>query len=992
MKNKTNILTVIFLFFLAFNVSGQTSDVEKKLSEKIFDYTKLVDPMIGTDWNGHTFPGATLPHGMVQLSPDTRIRTWDGCSGYHYSSNSVIGFSHTHYSGTGAAGGGDILFMPTVGEIKLNAGDIENSKTGYRSKFSHERETSLPGYYSVFLEDYNIQVALTATKRAGFHKYIFPKSNQANVILDLVHGIQDGPDSLYLQIKNDEISGYRAASGGLDNSNTIYFTAKFSKHFESYGLAVNGSVQNNIKSAKGKNVKAFFTFNTKENEAILLKVAISTVSIEGARKNLEAEIPHWDFDKTRQSAKETWNKELGKIEVDGGTKNQQKIFYTSLYHAFIHPNIDMDVDKQYRSSNGKIYRADDFENFTTFSLWDTFRALHPLLTIINQEKTNQFIRTFLERYDNALNMPIMEFSGNETYTMIGYHSVSVLADAYAKGIRDYDVEKAYKAIKQLADGERAGKDDYLQYGYVPDDFSIESVSRTLEYSYDDWCVTRLAKDFNEADYNRFNQRGQFYKNVFSKEIGFMAPKNSEYNWVNGFDPGHVTKLHFTEANSYQYTPFVPQDIAGLIKLMGGDKIFEKWLDRNFNAETDSDKMQALDLDVTGLIGHYAQGNEPSHHIAYLYNYVGAAWKTQKQVREIMDTLYDATPRGISGNDDTGQMSAWYIFSAMGFYPVTPGLDYYVIGSPLFDKVTINLENGNRFELVTKNNDSDNIFIQSIKLNDKNYSKSYLTHADIMNGSKMEITMGKHPNNNWGVAKEDRPYSPEYECAPVPMVNSTGRKFLESSSVTLSCENESATIRFTLDGNELDNNSEEFTHPIIIKETSVLKAKCFVEGILPGFTTALKFEKLKLQPALKVSEFKQGLKYIYKEVGCAKTSDLDNKPATNSGIISTINIDSIKDSRAFGYHYIGFINAPVDGRYIFYLESNDGSTLFINDELIIDNDGDHVLQTLYTEVALKKGFHSIKVNYFQMGGGKKLIVKWKNPISDIEELPAEVLFH
>ena len=396
MKNKLRLILIVTTI-LACKVIGQATN------ENINDYTKFVDPMIGTDWNGHTFPGATLPHGMVQLSPDTKTRTWNNCSGYHYSDKSILGFSHTHYSGTGAGGGADILFMPTVGEIKLDAGDIENSKTGYRSKFLHSKETTSPGYYSLFLEDYNIQVALTATKRAGFHKYIFPKSNQANVILDLAHGIQDGPDSLYLQINNNEISGYRAASGGLDNSNTIYFTAKFSKPFESYGLAINGSVQNNIKSAKGKNVKGYFTFNTKENEAVLLKVAISTVSIEGARKNLEAEIPHWDFDKTRQSAKETWNKELSKIEVEGGTKDQQKIFYTALYHAFIHPNIFMDVDGQYRSINGKIYKADGFENYTTFSLWDTFRALHPLLTIINQEKTNQFIRTFIDRFERELN-------------------------------------------------------------------------------------------------------------------------------------------------------------------------------------------------------------------------------------------------------------------------------------------------------------------------------------------------------------------------------------------------------------------------------------------------------------------------------------------------------------------------------------------------------------------------------------------------------------
>ena len=975
---------IIATLILFYNVVGQSVDPVYN------DYAKLVDPMIGTDWNGHTFPGVTLPNGMVQLSPDTKTRTWNNCSGYHYSDKSILGFSHTHYSGTGAGGGGDILFMPTVGAIKLKAGNEENTENGYRSKFSHESESASPGYYTVFLDDYNIQVALTATKRVGFHKYTFPKSDQANVILDLAHGLFDSPDSLFLQVNGNEISGYRAASGGLDKSNKIYFAGIFSKPYASYGLAINDTISKNINIAKGKNVKAYFRFNTKENESVLLKVAISPVSINGARKNLEAEIPHWDFDSIRRSARETWNKKLNKIQVEGGTEDQQKIFYTAMYHAFIHPNIYMDVDKKYRGIDGKIYKAEDFDNYTTFSLWDTFRALHPLMTIIDQEKTNQYIKTFIERYEHGLNMPIMEFSGNETYTMIGYHSVSVLADAYVKGIRDYHVKKAYKAMKQLADGERAGKEDYLRYGYVPDDFYIESVSRTLEYSYDDWCVTRLAKDFNKADFNKFSQRGEFYKNVFSKEVGFMRPKDSNYKWVKNFDPMQVTNLHYTEANAYQYTPFVPQDIEGLIELFEGDKEFVNWLDNYFTTTADPSKI--TDADVTGLIGQYAHGNEPSHHVAYLYNYAGVPWKTQKQVREIMETQYNATPKGISGNDDTGQMSAWYIFSAMGFYPVTPGLDYYVIGSPLFDKVTINLENGNKFEIISKNNNADSPYIQSIKLNDKPYSRSYLNHADIMNSSKMVISMGAQPNKNWGKAKADRPYSPEYECASVPMVNSTGRKFLESSSVSLSSENDKATIRYTLDGSEPDKNSEKFTHPITIAKTSVLKAKCFVDGIHPSYTVAFEFEKLKLQPALNVSNLEQGLRYIYKEIGCSKTADLDNHPVDNSGTISTFNIDSIKDQRAFGYIYEGYIKAPVDGLYTFYLESNDGSVLFLDNKLIIDNDGDHMVQTLFAKVALKKGFHSIKLKYFQMGGGKKLVVRWKKPKSDIEEIPAEVLFH
>ena len=982
---KKYLLAVMIL--TVFSCSDKNTPVS---GANLHDYCKRVDIFIGTAGDGHTFPGAVLPNGMMQLSPDTKTSTWNNCSGYHYSDKTIMGFSHTHYSGTGAAGGGDILFMPTTGAVQLSAGDINDTQTGYRSKFSHDKENAAPGFYSVFLDDYNIRVNLTASERVGFHQYIFPQSDQANVILDLVHGIADSPDSLFLKIDNNEISGYRAASGGLDKSNTIYFTAKFSKPFKSYAIAVNDTIKENLKAAKGRNIKAFFRFSTQKDEAILLKAAISTVSIEGARKNMAAEIPHWDFDQVRREAKDIWNRELNKIQVEGGTEDQQKIFYTALYHAHIHPTLYMDVDGKYRSADKKIYTAPKgFINYTTFSLWDTFRALHPLLTIINQKNTNQFIKTFIERRQHTSHMPIMEFSGSETYTMIGYHSIPVVADAYVKGIRDYDLEKAYQAVKQLADGERAAKEDYLRYGYVPDDFYIESVSRTLEYSYDDWCVTRMAKDFNEKDFQNYSARGEFYRNLFSKEIGFMRPKNSRYKWVQHFDPMEVTKLHFTEANAYQYTPFVPQDIHGLIKLFGGDNAFEAWLDKLFSTQT---KNKISDVDVTGLLGQYAQGNEPSHHIAYLYNYVGAAWKTQELIRRLLTTFYTEKPDGLIGNEDAGQMSAWYIFSAMGFYPVSPGLDYYTLGSPLFDKVTINLENGKKFELTIKNNGADHPYIQSATLNGKPYAKTYINHSDIMNGSKMEMVMGKSPNKNRGKDAADRPYSPQYECAPMPMIHTDGRKFLDCASVILTSNDKNALIRYTLDGSEPNEHSLQFGKAIVIKNSCVLTARCFVKDKMPGFPAAFDFRKLELNPALNKLNVKPGIKYIYKEAGAARTSDLDKYPADNIGTMAVFDIDSIKDQRAFGYNFEGYIKAPADGLYTFYLESNDGSTLFIDGKLLIDNDGDHMLQTMHERIALKKGLHSIKLNYFQMGGGKKLEIKWKTPLSDVETIPADVLFH
>ena len=938
------------------------------------DYSKYVDPMIGTDWNGHTFPGATLPYGMVQLSPDTKTRSWSNCSGYHYSDSSILGFSHTHYSGTGEGGGADILFMPTTGNVNLISGENmndrdddytlstsnedkksqihENTENGYRSEFNHEKETASPGYYSVFLEDYKVKVELTTTSRVGLHRYTFPKTSKANVILDLVSGNSDVPDSLYISVNKDEISGYRAATGGLDGSKIIFFVARFSKPFKDFGLAIDDEIRESKLSAKGKNVKAYFSFATEKNEAVLIKVAISSVNIEGARKNMESELAGWDFEEVRNSSRKSWNRELNKIEVEGGTKEQLEIFYTALYHTMIHPNINMDVDRQYKSTDGKIYTATDFDNYTTFSLWDTFRAMHPLQTIINRERTSQFIKTFIERYNHSKNMPIMEFSGNEAATMIGYHSLPVLADAYVKGIRDYDIKKSFAAMKQLAEAERAGKKLYLQYGYIPFDLEGQSVSRTLEYSYDDWCVSRLAKDFNEADFNHYSQRGQFYKNIFDQKTGFMRPKDSEYEWFSDFDPMEISN-RYTEANAYQYTPSVFQDIEGLIKIIGGENKFETWLDTNFSTKMDLSKMHLPD--VTGLIGQYAQGNEPSHHIAYLYNYVGVSWKTQKLIRQILTSLYTAEPDGISGNEDAGQMSAWYVLSAMGFYPVTPGMEYYVIGAPLFDKIIVNLENGKKFQIIANNNKIDHPYIQSATLNEKPYSKSILRHDDILSGSKLVFEMGKEPNKEWAKLKEDRPYSLSYESAPMVKIKTTGTVFLENTEVSLMVDNSNLTIRYTLDGLEPDINSRIYTRPFNVNKTATLKAKCFSEGLISGYTITLLLNKVGLSLPSKVINKEPGLEFIYKE-GFGRTfADLAKYPVLNTGIIKSFNLDAVKDARPFGYTYEGYINVPADGLYTFKLEANDGAILYIDNQLLINNDGGHQTQTLEAKTGLKRDF-------------------------------------
>jgi len=977
-------LGILFLVFLIFGCS-KNSDLNKAK-----DFSGFVNPMVGTDWHGHTFPGATNPFGMVQLSPDTRVGTWDGCSGYHYSDHSILGFSHTHFSGTGGGGGGDIMFMPTVGEIQLDTGSITNTSSGYRSKYSHKEELAAPGYYRVKLQDDDVLVELTSTLRVGLHKYSFPATNEANVILDLTHGISDEVDSLNLEVvSNTEISGFRESHGSLAGRHKIFFVAQFSQSFKKFGVSVNGGELREEMTAGAKDMQAFFRFDTKDKEPVMIKVALSRVSIEGARKNLETELPGWDFDAVKNDARELWNKELGRIEVKGRTTEQKRTFYTAMYHSFIHPDIDVDVDRQFLGGDDKVYKAEGFDNYTTFSLWDTFRALHPLYTIIQQERTNQFIRSFLEMYDHFGNLPMMEFSGNERFAMIAYHSLPVIADAYQKGIRNYDVDKAFKAMKKLSNADRDGKMEYLNLGFIPYDAVSQSVSRTLEYCYDDWTVTRLAKDLSDADFNLYNQRGQFYRNLFDPTTGFMRPKSSDYQWLDSFDP-MMASNHVTEGNAYQYSLFVPQDMEGLIDLMGGDDKFEQWLNVFFMTETDTTKMYLAD--VTGRIGQYAHGNEPSHHMAYLYNYIGAPWKTQQRVRQIMETLYLDQPDGISGNEDAGQMSAWYVLSAMGFYSVTPGMDYYVIGSPLFDEAIIHLENGKEFSIKTVNNSKDNIYIQSVTLNGKTYSNSILLHQDIMKGGEIEFIMGAIPNKDWGIAKEDRPYSEEYRSAITPHILFDDISFLNTMEIQMEVDEENAEIRYTLDGSLPMETSPVYKTPIRLKKSTKVRARTFKKGLNPSYAISMEFDKLKLLAALKPTGLQPELEYEYKEAYALKFSDTDDAPILKTGIISQFTIEEAGDQEIFSYTYKGYIKVPKSGVYTLYSESNDGSLLYLDGKLVVDNDLHHKVQEGIRKVALEKGWHSIKLEYFQMGGGKALRVSWKGPGFKKQEIPENVLFH
>ena len=784
------------------------------------DLLSEVDPFIGTGGHGHTFPGATAPFGMVQLSPDTRLTGWDGCSGYHYTDPMVYGFSHTHLSGTGIPDYADVLLMPTTGEARIHNG--ADGQPGYRSAFSKERETAEPGYYSTFLEDYNIQVELTASERVGYHRYRFAEGGQVNVILDLEHR-DETPRAFLRRVGDDELEGYRISRAWAQEQH-LYFVARFSKPIAGLRLFRDGAEVDGATSLEDERIKAALRFELDSEAELQVKVGISAVSMEGARRNLDADPPGWAFDSIRRATQDKWRKMLSKVELTGGTKAERRTFYTALYHTFLAPNLFTDVDGQYRGTDLKVHRAEGYEQYTVFSLWDTYRATHPLYTILQEERTVDFIRSMLAHYRDGGQLPMWELAGNYTGCMIGYHAVPVIADAYLKGIFGYDSLLALEAMKQAATQSRLGIPAYRQYGYIPAEAEAESVSKTLEYAYDDWCIAQMAKALGRSDdYLTYLRRAQYYKNLFDPSTGFFRARMNQ-QWVEPFDPSEVN-FHFTEANAWQYAFYAPQDVEGLIALHGGAKGLEAKLDGLFSASSATSGREQPD--ITGLIGQYAHGNEPSHHIAYLYNYVHRPDKTQERVRQILDELYADAPDGLSGNEDCGQMSAWYVLSALGFYPVTPGSDLYAIGSPLFPEATLHLENGNSFRIVANGASATHKYIHSARLNGADYRYTYLRHADLMAGGVLELEMAATPGA-WGMQPGDEPLS-RIDEAPIvctPVIQQADPAFYDSTIVVLTNLTEGARIYYTLDGSVPDTNSLLCRQALVLRESAELRAFAF----------------------------------------------------------------------------------------------------------------------------------------------------------------------
>lgn len=746
---------------LALLLAANTTGAQKKLqaSSGQQSLTRYVDPYIGTGFHGHVFMGANVPFGAVQLGPVNMSQGWDWCSGYHISDSTIVGFSHTHLSGTGIGDLGDILLMPATGTVKPQRGRLGDYASGYYSLFSHEEEQSRPGYYSVRLQRYNIGAEMTATERVGFHQYTFPAAEDAQVVIDLKEGIgwDEAIETHLVQVNDTTISGYRYSKGWAPDQR-IYFTAVFSKPIQSFTV-YQDSVQQQGRSLTGKQVKGIARFALSNGGKLQVKVGISPVSIENAGGNIRAELPHWDFAGTVVRADAAWNKELAKVRIKTADTARLRTFYTALYHTMIAPSIFNDHNGDYRGTDKKVYRNAPFTNLTTFSLWDTYRAAHPLYTILQPERVPDMINSMLAIYQQQGKLPVWHLMGNETNTMVGYSAVPVVADAYLKGFKGFDTQLAYEAVKATAMRDDFGLSFVKKLGYIPADTMVESVAMGLEYSIDDWAIAQMAKRRNRPkEYAYYSNRALNYRNYFDPQTRFMRGRLSQNEWRTPFSPfaSRHRKDDFTEGNGWQYTWLVPQHPEGLIALMGGEKAFINKLDSLFVVQ--GDMGEEASSDITGLIGQYAHGNEPSHHITYLYAFAGQPWKTADKVRYILDSLYSDRPDGLSGNEDVGQMSAWYIFSALGFYPVNPSNGLYVFGSPVVDEATIALPGGKTFKVLARNNSAQNRYIQKMTLNGKPYTRSYITHADIVKGGVLQIDMGPTPSKQWGVSAKDRPYS------------------------------------------------------------------------------------------------------------------------------------------------------------------------------------------------------------------------------------------
>lgn len=939
-------------------------------SPRSADPVDYVNPFIGTGFHGHTYPGATTPFGMVQLSPDTRAGNWDACSGYHYSDTTIDGFSHTHLSGTGCADLADILFHPTTREIVVHDGECVLQPYF----FSHDDERASCGYYAVTLPDVKIGVELTAAPRTGVHRYTFAGKGPRQVIVDLLHTVAEEKIDLreLRRTAPAELAGMRRTQGWVPDQ-YVFFAARFSEPFADVQLL--GDKQ------------AVLTF-APDVRTLTIAVGLSSVSVENARANSLAEVPELDFDAVHARAVGQWREALGDITVEGGSRDEMTNFYTAQYHTKLTPNLMSDVNGEYRRHNQTVARMPEGESYySTFSLWDTFRAWNPLQTLVDTALVNDMIRSMLDMYDATGELPIWPLASGETGTMIGYHAVSVIADAYLKGIRGYDADKALEAMIRSSNINKKGSDYYTAQGYIPSNIKRESVSCTLEYAYDDWAIARMAQAMGRDDvFGEYAQRALNYVHVFDGSTCFFRGRRSDGNWSAPFEE-FATGRDYTEATPWHYRFFVPHDVNGLIQLFGSREAFIREVDRLFTLE--SDEMQLDVSDVTGLMGQYAHGNEPSHHMAYLYNYVGQPWKTQELTRRLLHEMYTPTPEGIIGNEDCGQMSAWYVFSSLGFYPVCPGSNEFALTAPQFPKAVVRLANG-RTLTVTADNPRRSVYIASVTLDGKPIDRNYITYDELMQGGELHFELRPRPDYERGTDDAAAPHSlTRGEAVSIPYATQNVSLFTEPIAVALATTTAGAEIRYTLDGSEPTEASALYAAPVPVDRSLTLKAKGFKPGAAPSRTLTLEAEKAVFRKGVPAGDIatRPGVAYSYYEGVFSCVDDIRKGKYVSSGTMPGPSIAEAPQEDHFGYVFTGLILVPERGVWEFMTKSDDGSVLMIGDRRVVDNDGSHASVMATGRVALEAGLHPYTLLYFEDYEGQDLSWGWKAPgAEDFEAIP------
>ena len=920
-----------------------------------------VDPFIGTGFHGHTYPGATAPYGLVQLSPDTRNTTWDGCSGYHESDTTIMGFSHTHISGTGCADLGDFLFTPGIGKISP-------------MRFSHKDETASPGYYRVRFPEPGITAELTATPHTGIHRYTFTGKGERLILIDLHHTIGGcNPDSISFEaVSETAVRGGRHVTGWSPNR-YVHFSASFSVPFT--GCTPDG---------QDRWLLAF----PEDTEEITVSVGLSTADTEGAERNRLAEVGDKDFDTVRAETRMLWAGHLGKIKVEGGTAERRTIFYTALYHVMVSPNRMSDLDGRYRNHSLEIAQAPDGRAFcSTLSLWDTFRSWNPLQTMIDPQLVEDMVFSMLDMYDCDGVLPKWPLGAGDTECMIGYHTIPVIADAWLRGIRGFDGEKALKAMVESSNADPSSK-YYNEYGYIPFDLKSESVSTTLEFAYDDWCIAKMAEALGHGDIAaEYYLRSLRYRNLFDASTGFFRGRDTEGNWHTPFNPSGSSR-DFTEAIPWQYRFFVPHDVSGFRQLTGGTEATEAALDSLFTYELPEGNSDIGDM--TGLVGHYAHGNEPSHATTYLYNWTGNPSDSQIRVRQMLDEMYGAGPEGICGNEDCGQMSAWYVLSALGIYPVCPGTGEFVFAAPVFKKAVVTLGNGR--ELTITADHPERPYISEVLWNGKPVDKLFIRYETLMEGGELSFKLSGTPDHGRDGLQE--PYSlTEGGLVSVPYLTGNPSLYQGTFQVRLGCRTEGASIRYTMDGTEPTEESPLFEEPFGITGDCVISARAFLEGMAPSPLLRLHAIPAVQRKALNVPNPRPGCLYTYHTGNFSCTADVVASKVAGKGGMPSPSVKDAPDEDHFGYIFTGFLDVPSEGIWEFFISSDDGGVLMVDGEKVVDNDGSHSAYTTTGRIPLDKGLHSFKLLYLEDYEGQVLSWGWKGPSdTKFSRIPETAIYH